>query len=69
MKTVQVMKMACNGVRLTCIHDIKAQKYKLYYHWWDGGDHKKQIADCDNMAEILVEIYNNSGIRSRLLQP
>lgn len=70
MKTRQVMKLSCNGVRLVCIHDDKTMSYKLYkVAWYNGGDHRKLCVTKDTMAEILMWMYNADFIRHPLQMP
>ena len=64
MKTRQVMKLCCNGVKLSAVYDEQARKYKLYSHTWYCGEHRKLLAKLDTMQEVFWWIYNNPACQA-----
>lgn len=56
-KTKQVLKMNVLGAAF-CVTFTPGRRnaYRFYRTWWDGGNHKKLIAEYANFESILYHL-------------
>lgn len=50
----KVMELNDGAHHLVCIKTETSSPYRLYRVWWDGGTHRKQIAACSDMKDVMA---------------
>ena len=48
------MELNDGAHHLVCIKTETSSTYRLYRVWWDGGTHRKQIAACSDMKDVMA---------------
>jgi len=58
-KTRKVLEISNGNAQFVCIKhsNVKYNPYRLYRVWWDGGNHRKEIARYADFMSIIAHIW------------
>lgn len=58
MKNRKILDINYNGFKVTAyVTDDKRNPFRLYRVWWDGGEHRKQIAKYGDFYSVICHIH------------